>query len=145
MPLWDPFCSAEGLSVHRGDEMAGLLDKQMSSLLGLMKRLPCFCLFLLHNRNKESSCRALKCQLSITHVNPSAKHGKKNLIWSSVPAWIISVIIVSRQLKAGGSWDFDKNIELLSCAPSGGQKISEKNTSLFQHFRNRTKKKTFKS
>lgn len=107
--------------VHRGDEMAGRLDKQMSSLLGLMKRLHCFCLFLPHDRNKEGSCRPLKCQLSVTRVNPSARHGKKNLIWSSAPAWVTSVVIVSRQPRQEARRVLTKKLSCCHALHQGGK------------------------
>lgn len=65
-PYGAPFWPAEGLCVQKGDELSGLFEKQMSSLVDLMKLSYCLCLLLLYYKNKENSL----CYPSLISVCP---------------------------------------------------------------------------
>lgn len=70
--------------------MQGLFEKQMSSLMDLMKLLYCLCRLLLYYEDTENSWCARKVSYPSPEAMRALQHGKENLVWPLPPPQIIS-------------------------------------------------------
>lgn len=76
LSLRRPLCPAEGLCVQGEDGLPGLFEKQMSSLMNLVKLLYCLCLLLLYYEDTENSWCARKVSYPSLMSMCTARRGK---------------------------------------------------------------------